>query len=164
MVWDACPQDGHWQVWESFIANFDRVDVYLTRLSKNLKLHFLQVFATRLRRGLITPSGNPIRSCQVEDYLWTIGMEITDVDYDDPRLGAAGCLHAKISKLQQSYKKDDPPHEQVKPIPIPLLHHMAENNKSSALSKAVADCGIIGLYYLLQPGEYTHAKENNHPF
>ena len=157
-------QDGHWKVWEDFIADFDGVDVYLTKLNQHLKLHFLQVFATRLRRGLITPSGKPIRSRQVEDYLRTVGAEIADVDHQDPRLTPSGRLHNKISKLQRSYKKDDPPPHRVKPIPIPLLRHMAENNQHNVHSRAVADCGIIGLYYLLRPGEYTYAKDNDHPF
>jgi len=30
--------------------------------------------------------------------------------------------------------------------------------------KAVADLMIIGLFYLLRPGEHTYDKENNHPF
>ncbi len=76
----------------------------------------------------------------------------------------SGRLHNKISKLQRSFKKDDPPPERVKPIPIPLLCHMAENNQHSVHSRAVADCGIIGLYYLICPREYTYAKDNDHPF
>ena len=159
----ARTKDGHWRVWEMFIATFKGVNPYLTELLPPIKLHFLQVFTTCLQQGLIAPSSHPIWSWQVEDYVRTIGEEIASVD-TDPRLTASGALHNKIAKLQHSYKKQDPPPDRVKPIPIPLLCHMAESHQTSEFDKAVVDLGTIGFYYMLRPGEYTYSRENNHPF
>ena len=118
-----------------FIATFQGVNPYLTELSPPIKLHFLQVFATCLQCGLIAPGGHPIRSRQVEDYVQTVGEEIAGMDHTDPCLTASGALHNKIAKLQHSYKKQDPPPDRVKPIPIALLCHMAESHQTSEIDK-----------------------------
>ena len=86
------------------------------------------------------------------------------MDHTDPHLTASGATHNKIAKHQQSCKKQDPPPNQVKPIPIPLLHHMAESHQTSEIDKAVVDLGTIGFCYMLHPGEYTYSHKNNHPF
>ena len=39
----ARTKDGHWCIWEMFIANFMGIDPYLTTLPLTVKLHFLQV-------------------------------------------------------------------------------------------------------------------------
>ena len=39
--WGARTKDGHWRVWEMFIATFKGVNPYLTELSPPIKLHFL---------------------------------------------------------------------------------------------------------------------------
>jgi len=61
----------------------------------------------------------------VEDYLRTVGSEISIVvDEGDPRFGNDG-LHPRIDKLQRAYKKEDPPPDRVKPIPIQLVRDAA---------------------------------------
>lgn len=161
----AKAKDSHWMVWENFIATFNgKVDPYLTRQPQRIKLHFLQVFATRLRRGIISPSGNPIRSCQVADYLRTVGSEIALVDENgDPRYGSNG-LHPRVGDLQRAYKKEDPPPERVKPIPIQLVRHAADSCAGEAFPQAIVCMMVIGFFFMLRPGEYTYDKRNNHPF
>jgi len=89
-------QGGHWKTWETFIANFKGINLYLSKLNQKQKLHFLQVFATQLRCGIITSSGQPISGRSVEDYLRTVGAEISlMVDEGDPRHGNKG-LHPRI--------------------------------------------------------------------
>lgn len=162
----ASAQDGHWKVWETFIATYHGIDPYLAKLSRQRKYDFLQVFATRLRRGIIAPGGNPVRGRTVEDYLRTVGSEISlVVDEGDPRFGEDG-LHPSIDRLQTAYRKKDPPPERVKPVPIQLLFHAAETvgEMGDVFLATVLDLLIIGFFFLLRPGEHVYSKDNNHPF
>jgi len=52
----------------------------------------------------------------------------------------------------------------VKPIPLQLIRHAVDRLQTDEFSRAVADTLIIGLFFLLRPGENTYNKENNHPF
>jgi len=162
----ASAQDGHWKTWEKFVSTFPGIDPYLTKLDRKHKLCFLQVFATRLRRGIIAPGGKPVRGRTVEDYLRTVGSEIAlVVDAGDPRNGDNG-LHPSIDSLQRSYRKEDPPPERVKPVPIQLLFHAATAValRSNPFLAAVLDLLIIGFFFLLRPGEHVYSNDNNHPF
>jgi hypothetical protein len=103
----------------------------------------------------------------VEDYVRTVGQEISLVDEDgiDPRYTNTGRLHPSIDRLQRAYKRDDPPPERVKPIPLQLIRHAVDANRfGTDLQKAIADLILIGLFYLLRPGEHTYDRENTHPF
>jgi hypothetical protein len=103
----AGAKDGHWKVWENFVATFEGVDPYLEGEPQSVKLSFLKVFATRIRSGAIAPSGQPVQGRTVEDYLWTIGEEIA-LDDDsalDPQYSNTGRLHPAISKLQSPTPK-----------------------------------------------------------
>jgi hypothetical protein len=42
----AGTKDGHWKVWENFVATFEGVDPYLEGEPQSVKLSFLKVFAT----------------------------------------------------------------------------------------------------------------------
>lgn len=59
--------------------------------------------------------------------------------------------------------KDLPP-ERVKPIPLQLIRHAVEANQHGELQRVIANLLIIGLFFLLCPGEHTYDCENNHPF
>ena len=55
------------------------------------------------------------------------------------------------------WKKSDPAPDQVKPIPIKVIHRVAilAQHATSELFKAVADMIIIAFFFLHRPGEYT---------
>ena len=148
----AAAKDGHWHVWETFIATFDGVDPYLNGLSKSAKLSFLEVFGHRLRQGFASPSGNTIRSRSVEDYLRTVGEEIALVDDEgeNPRMIAPNVIHPRIQDLQRSYTKADPPAAKVKPIPLGLIEHAERTTPTGdPFLLAVLDLIIIGFFFLL---------------
>ena len=82
----------------------------------------------------------------------------------DPRLDANGKVHVSLQRLQRSYQKEDPPPQRVKPIPPQIVRHAVESLQSDDRSLAIADLLIIGVFFLLHPGENTYATYNNHPF
>jgi hypothetical protein len=159
----ATAQDGHWDTWCEFCREFN-LEPTLADLPDPVPI--LQVFATRLRDGRIAPSKNSIRSRSVEDYVRTVGQEIASLGSSDPRVDAGGNITRRIRTLLAAYKKEDPPSDRVKPIPIQLVQHAVETayNTQDPLCRATADCGVIGFFFLLRPGEHTKSYADNHPF
>jgi hypothetical protein len=41
---------------------------------------------------------------------------------------------------------------------------VAAHNTTDELTRAIADSAIIGLFFLLRPGEHKHSYTDNHPF
>lgn len=66
------------------------------------------------------------------------------------------------------WKKQDPPANRVKPIPIQVIRRIAviaANLPPDAHTlRAVADMIIIAFFYLLRPGEYTDSPSESTPF
>jgi hypothetical protein len=59
-------------------------------------------------------------------------------------------------------RKQDPPPNRVKPVPLQLLHYaqaQVEENPTEA-RRATVDMAWLGLYYLLRPGEYCKTTDN----
>ena len=75
-----------------------------------------------------------------------------------------------LSNLFHACAKENPPPDRVKPIPIQLVKHAVSALQANAtmpvqLRHAIAECIVIGCFFLLQPGEHVCAQGNdNHPF
>lgn len=82
----------------------------------------------------------------------TIGQTLTILGNLDPYLQPSGKLTA--------YKKEDPPLTRVKPIPFPIIAHTTHLCYISHTSKShcIANMLILGFFFLLWPGEYTHTS------
>ena len=67
-----------------------------------------------------------------------------------------------------AWKKEDPPANRVKPIPISVIRRItfiAQHLPPNAeLLRATADMIIIAFFFLLRPGEYTDAPSDTTPF
>ena len=64
------------------------------------------------------------------------------------------------------WKKQDPPPNRVKPVPIRVIRTLlfiAENSNDDHL-KATADMIVIAFFFLLRPGEYTASPSDTQPF
>lgn len=81
-------------------------------------------------------------------------------------MDAGGNVTRRIKTLLEAYTKEDPPPDRVKPIPVQLVQHAAQAAYSTQdlLLHATADCGVIGFFFLLRPGEHTYCYTDNHPF
>ena len=160
----ASAKDGHWSTWQEFCATLN-LDPYLE--TKPQKLSFLEVFAVRLRNGTITPSGRPIGSRAVEDYIRSVAEEIASLGAPSLRLDVNGRVVPRLAQLQRAWIKEDPPPKRVKPIPIQLVRHVVHRaNYNDPHQAAVADSIIIGFFYMLRPGEHTleRSPDFDHPF
>jgi len=67
-----------------------------------------------------------------------------------------------------AWKKEDPPANRVKPIPIQVIRRIAFIAQSlpedAHTLRATADMIIIAFFYLLRPGEYTDSPSDTTPF
>ena len=67
-----------------------------------------------------------------------------------------------------AWKKEDPPANRVKPIPISVIRRIAfiaqHLPPNAELLRATADMIIIAFFFLLRPGEYTDAPSDTTPF
>ena len=89
---------------------------------------------------------------------------------DDPRLNTAGKIDFRIARMIAAWKKDDPPPNRVKPIPLQVIRRIAyvaqqlPPGPEGDYLRAIADMIIIGFFFLLRPGEYTDAPSDTTPF
>jgi hypothetical protein len=158
----ATEKDGHWRVWEGYCDSLG-IGPYLQEVPEQLPL--LQVFAVRLRAGILSPSRKPLSARRVEDYLCTVGEEIASLGAPNPRLDVAGNVVQPIRQLQRAWKTDDPPPVRVKPVPLALARHAVNSqDPSDPFQAAVRDLLLIGYFYLLRPGEHAYSGPNGHPF
>ena len=65
-----------------------------------------------------------------------------------------------------AYRKVDAPPVRVKPIPVPILHHISQQalRSQSEVDLAIADMICLGFFFLLRPGEYTGTTSETQPF
>ena len=66
------------------------------------------------------------------------------------------------------WKKEDPPANRVKPIPIQVIRRITaiamQLPADAHVLRAVADMIIIAFFFLLRPGEYTDSQSDTTPF
>ena len=157
-----------WKQWLTFIASIPSTDPYLSNLPPHLHISFLKVFATGVRRGKFTAKGHPVRARRVQDYLRTVAEEIRlgSPHQKDPRYNLHHQIDRELKLLSKAHSKADPPPDKVKPVPIQLVRHAYQALLASSLAHGpvVANMLVIGYFFLLRPGEYTHDAKNNHPF
>jgi hypothetical protein len=153
--------DSHWSIWTWFLDNLDLDDPYLTDFADPVPL--LQVFAHHLPTGVLAPSGDPLRSCSVEDYIRSVGQEIASVGALDPRIMVNGKIELRLKTQLKGYARLDEPPERVKSIPMPLVAAAVADAYSSPdpLLRATGDCAVTGLFFLLCPGEHVHSYQDN---
>ena len=120
------------------------------------KVPILQVFIHRVRIGELAANGNQIRSRSVEDYLRAVAQTFLSMGADDPRLNSALNTDFRIARMLAAWKKEDPPANRVKPIPISVIRRIAfvaqHLPHDSERLRATADMIIIAFFFLLRPG------------
>ena len=156
-----------WDQWLTFCAELG-IDPFLQAFED--KIPVLQVFIHRVRSGELAANGSKIRSRSVEDYLRAVAQTFLAMGTKDPRLNAAHKTDFRIARTWAAWKKEDPPANRVKPIPISVIRrisfiaqHLPAGPAGDKL-RATADMIIIAFFYLLRPGEYTDAPSDTTPF
>ncbi len=143
-----------WDIWTDFCISL-HCDPYLSTIDDPIPL--LQIFADRYRMGTLAPSRTAVRSRTVEGALRAVGQTFASLGSPDPRLLPSGKLDLRLSRQLSAYSKRDPPPHRVKPVPLPIITHAAQQCLRANLpeSNAIADMLLLGFFFLLRPGEYA---------
>lgn len=87
---------------------------------------------------------------------------------EDIRLDSARGMDFRLKRTWAAWKKEDPPPNRVKPVPISVIRHISYLARNSTQNQvhyqALADMIIIAFFYLLRPGEYTDTNNDSTPF
>ena len=154
-----------WEKWLNFTDELG-LDPFLKAFDD--KVPILQVFIARVRTEELAAKGSPIKSRLVEDYLRSVAQTFLSMGTDDPRLNSANKTDFRISRMLACWKREDPPANRVKPIPIQVIRRIAviaaRLPPDANVLRAVADMIIIAFFFLLRPGEYTDSSSDTTPF
>ena len=159
----SATEDNMWDVWSSFCHELG-VNPLLNDTDDPVPL--LQVYARRLRTGVLSPSKSKIRKRSVEGYLRNVGQTLQALGSLDPRQSKDGKTDFRLQRQLASYQREDPAPLRVKPVPIQVIRrimHVANSSDSSYL-KATADMIALAFFFLLRPGEYTSTSVSSTPF
>jgi hypothetical protein len=155
--------DSHWDCWCAFCDEL-AVDPLLPDISHTIVI--LQVFAQRYRTGAFPKQRKSVRARTVEDALRSIAQTFTGLGQPDPRLTPQGKIDFHLQRTFASYRRQDPPPNRVKPIPIQVLHRvmLVAYAAPTPGNLAIADMCCIAFFFLLRPGEYTISPGDSTPF
>ena len=157
--------DKHWDRWVEFCHS---VSVDPSFPHGDDPIPYLQVFATRYRDGRGAPRHKPVRAGTVSEALQSIGQAYRSVGAPDIRLDVHGSTDFRLERQIRSYKKEDPPSQRVKPVPIQVVMALvtAAYNQLAPVNegfRTIADMICIAFFFLCCPGEHTYSKDNT-PF
>ena len=148
-----------WRQWSRF-CGWLGVPTDLVNITDPIPI--LQLFAERVRSGVLAAGGGRVTKGTVEGYLRAVAQIYASVGAQDPRLDAVGKLDFRLKRQFAAYRKEDPPSWRVRPIPLQLLHHVYEHlHGGDARHAAVADLAYIAFFFLLRPGEYCDGGDES---
>ena len=152
-----------WDKWVLYTTHMG-LDPFLTTIKD--KVPILQVFLRRVRFGKLSAQGRQIKSRSAEDYLRTVAQTYLTLGSDDPRSDSDGKVDFRLRRMLKAYAKEDPAPNRVKPVPVPVLHHILSVASTTAdpLIIATGDMICIAFFFLLRPGEYTVSPAESTPF
>lgn len=159
----AAAANTHWSLWTDFCSQL-AVDPLLQDVEDPVVL--LQVYLHRYRTGVIAPRGRPVRARTAEDALRSVGQTFSAMGAQDPRQTSQGHMDFRLTRQISYYKKQDPPPDRVKPVPVAVLLwilHAAAISPHSG-TQAIADMIALAFFFLLRPGEYTATPSDTTPF
>ena len=141
-----------WRQWNVHCASLNiRPD--LTTIADPVPI--LQLFAYRVRTGMLAAKGRDVKKRSVEQYLRSVGQVFAGVGTPDPRLDDVGAVDFRIRRQLAKYANEDPAPTRVRPVLLTLLLHIHERaRKQSERAQHIADLCLLAFFFLLRPGEY----------
>ena len=154
----------YWTIWVTWRATLHQPP-YLDPLDPN-RIHWLLLFAQKLRTGELASLHGTLRARTVEDYIRHVSQAHLLDNRPDPSKDSSGQVHILLQRLYTSYKLKDPPPRRVKPIPVSVLHlaYALAHAIDTPKARATADLIWIAFFFLLRPGEYAHPRDDSSPF
>ena len=108
----------NWTIWSTFCADLG-VPTDLTYIADPIPL--LQIFAHRVRAGVLAAKGRRVKKRSVEQYLRSVGQIFAILGAQDPCLDRVGKIDFCLRRQLSAYKKEDPSPTLARPVPLQLL-------------------------------------------
>ncbi|EJK58365.1 hypothetical protein THAOC_21518, partial [Thalassiosira oceanica] len=98
-----------------------------------------------------------LKARSAEDYILLVAQAFLAVGSPGPWHDDSRKTSYRLSKMISAWKKEDPPPNRVKPIPVQVLRSIAylARDSNRDFNKATMDMIMIAFYFMLRPGEYT---------
>ena len=164
----VCPSrvakaESTWTVWCKFCASIN-VSPSLTEVDD--PLFVILLFGKQYREGKITK--NPVRARTAEDAMRQVGQAFSLLGLIDPRMDRSGTkLDIRLTRLVSCWKKVDGGSTRRRPLPLGLLRYatvMANRADATNATKAMHRLLMLGVFFLLRPGEYLSKATAQAPF
>ena len=104
-----------WKQWEIFCLELD-TNPFLKSFQD--KIPVLQVFIQQVQEGKLAKQKNQVCARLVDDYLCCVAQMFLGLGAQDHRLIQACKIDFCIQRMIACWKEQDPPPNQVKPVPI----------------------------------------------
>ena len=137
----------NWSIWSTFCADLG-VPSDLAYISDPIPL--LQIFAHRVRAGVLAAKGRRIKKRSVEQYLRSVGQIFAILGAQDPRLDRVGKIDFRLRRQLSAYEKEDPAPTRVRPVPLQLLLDM--HQRALPLGQwhlHLAELALVAFFFLL---------------
>jgi hypothetical protein len=156
--------DKYWTIWTQFCADLGLNSHLSADIGDPILL--LCVFATQYRDGRLAPSSRPVQAQTVKNTLHSVGQMLSLLGAHGPCHNHSGKIDFRILHMLWGMKATNPKAQQVKPIPLKLLHQVLASALTSTMpgTLAVTDMAFITFFFLLHPGEYTHQPSTTTAF
>ena len=87
-------------------------------------IHFLKIFAHKVRIGVLSANHNPIHKRSVGQYIRSVGHIFAAMGSPDARLDTMGAIDFRLRGQFSTYTEEDPPPVILLPLPVSILHCM----------------------------------------
>ena len=147
-----------WRQWRRFCSRI--------QIAPDLKdiedlITFLQISAERVRSGLLSAQGQPIKKRLVNLYLRSIGKIFASMGANDSRQNRMEKLNFRLVIQLESYHKEDSPPTIVQPLPVNVIQYLdTAAQGTTARNIAISDLTWVALFFFLWPGEQCKGGTN----
>ena len=128
---------------------------------------FLHIFAERVRAGLLSVQGQPIKKEYVEQYLRSIGQIFASVGAKDLCHNRMGRLGFRLGRQLASYQKEDSPPTRVRRLSISVIQALDTSTQGTTPRNiGISNLTWVAFLILLLICEYCKGGTDtaHHPF
>jgi hypothetical protein len=146
----------HWHNWSAWCSCFN-FNKFLLGTPREQHAHMIMAFAARVR-SVAFGNGKQVGCQSVATALRHVSQTLVLASYGDPRREIY-CpeLSLAFTRLDNSYRTEDPAPKPQLALPISVIEDVMKNEDASLDPKdqALADLVVLAFFFLLRVGEYT---------
>ena len=142
----------YWRKWDSFWRWLQiPPDLHCIRYP----VPFLQIFAHKVRTGVLLVKKKDIQKRSMEQYIRSLGQIFAAMRGPNPQFDRVGSINFRLVQQLTVYKREYHLLSRVRPLHISVLHTLDVTSQGgNELQQAITNLAWITFFFLLRPGEY----------